>query len=88
MNEDVTFFKDTIVIETSVPYKPTGEYTNFKDTEKRLGKQTPTLLIKCLQEEQQSQFIQGFINYPITGILKDELELLNEQLQKGVITNE
>lgn len=87
-NEDVTFFKDTIVIETSVPYKPTGEYTNFKDTEKRLGKQTPTLLIKCLQEEQQTQFIQGFINYPITGILKDELDLLNEQLQKGVITNE
>lgn len=87
-NDDVTFFKDTIVIETAVPYKPTGEYTNFKDTEKRLGKQTPTLLIKCLQEEQQTQFIQGFINYPITGILKDELDLLNEQLQKGVITNE
>lgn len=86
-NEDVTFFKDTIVIENAVPYKPTGEYTNFKDTEKRLGKQTPILLIKCLQEEQQTHFIQGFINYQITGILKDELDLLNEQLQKGVITN-
>lgn len=87
-NEDVEFYKDTIVIETSVPFKPTGEYRNFKETEKRLGKQVPTLLIKCLQEEKQSQFIKGIIEYPISGILKDELDLLNTELQKGVITNE
>ena len=87
-NGDVEFYKDTIVIETSVPFKPTGEYRNFKETEKRLGKQVPTLLIKCLQEEKQQQFIQGVIEYPIKGILKDELELLNTELQKGVITNE
>lgn len=87
-NEDVEFYKDTIVIETVVPYKPTGEYNSFKETEKRLGKQVPTLLIKCLQEEKQKQFIQGIIEYPIEGILKDELELLNTELLKGVITNE
>lgn len=87
-NGEITFFKDTIVIETTVPYKPTGEYTGFTETQKRLGKQTPTLLIKCLQEEQQHHFIKGFVNYKITGILKDELNLLNEELQKGVITNE
>ena len=87
-NEDVEFYKDTIVIETVVPYKPTGEYNSFKETEKRLGKQVPTLLIKCLQEEKQKQFIQGIIEYPIDGILKDELELLNTELSKGVITNE
>lgn len=87
-NGDVTFFKDIIVIETVVPYKPTGEYSSFKETEKRLGKQTPLLLIKCLQEEQQHHFIKGYISYPITGILKDELDLLNEELQRGVITNE
>ena len=87
-NEDVVFYKDSIVIETTVPFKPTGEYSNFKETEKRLGKQVPTLLIKCLQEEKQKQFIQGIIEYPIEGILKDELELLNTELSKGVITNE
>lgn len=87
-NEEITFFKDIIVIETTVPYKPTGEYTGFTETQKRLGKQTPTLLIKCLQEEQQHHFIKGFVNYKITGILKDELNLLNEELQKGAITNE
>ena len=87
-NEDVVFYKDSLVIETTVPFKPTGEYSNFKETEKRLGKQVPTLLIKCLQEEKQKQFIQGIIEYPIVGILKDELELLNTELSKGVITNE
>lgn len=87
-NGDVEFYKDLIVIETVVPYKPTGEYKNFKETEKRLGKQVPTLLIKCLQDEKQYHFIQGVINYPIKGILKDELDLLNTELQKGVITNE
>ena len=87
-NEDVEFYKDTIVIETSVPFKPTGEYKNFKETEKRLGKQVPTLLIKCLQEEKQQHFIQGMIEFPIEGILKDELSLLNTELSKGVITNE
>lgn len=87
-NGDVEFYKDNIVIETSVPYKPTGEYNNFKETEKRLGKQVPNLLIKCLQEEKQQNFIQGKIEYPITGILKDELDLLNDELEKGVITNE
>ena len=87
-NEEVEFYKDSIVIETVVPFKPTGEYSNFKETEKRLGKQVPTLLIKCLQEEKQKQFIQGIIEYPIKGILKDELELLNTELSKGVITNE
>ena len=85
---DVEFYKDTIVIETVVPFKPTGEYKNFKETEKRMGKQVPTLLIKCLQDERQHHFIQGVIDYPITGILKDEIELLNTELQKGVITNE
>lgn len=87
-NGDVEFYKDIIVIETSVPFKPTGEYKNFKETEKRLGKQVPTLLIKCLQEETQHNFIKGFIDYPIEGILKDELSLLNSELQKGVMTNE
>ena len=86
--DEITFYKDILVIETVVPFKPTGEYTGFKETQKRLGKQTPTLLIKCLQEEVQHHFIQGYINYQITGILKDELDLLNEQLEKGVITNE
>ena len=87
-NGDVEFYKDSIVLETSVPFKPTGDYKNFKETEKRLGKQVPTLLIKCLQEEKQYKFIQGVIEYPINGILKDELSLLNTELQKGVITNE
>ena len=87
-NGDVEFYKDSLNIETVVPFKPTGEYKNFKETEKRLGKQPPTLLIKCLQEEKQYNYIQGFIEYPIVGILKDELSLLNSELQKGVITNE
>ena len=87
-NGDIEFYKDTIVIETGVPFKPTGEYSNFKETEKRLGKQVPTLLIKCLQEEKQHHFIQGTIEYPIPGILKDELNMLNTELSKGVITNE
>ena len=87
-NGDVEFYKDSIVIETVVPFKPTGEYKNFKETEKRLGKQVPTLLIKCLQEEKQHHFIRGRVDYPITGILKDEIDLLNTELQKGVITNE
>lgn len=87
-NGDVEFYKDRLIIETVVPFKPTGEYENFKETEKRLGKQSPTLLIKCLQEEKQYNYIKGFIEYPIVGILKDELSLLNAELQKGVITNE
>ena len=87
-NGDVEFYKDSLIIETVVPFKPTGEYKNFKETEKRLGKQAPTLLIKCLQDEKQYNYIQGFIEYPIVGILKDELSLLNSELQKGVITNE
>ena len=87
-NGDDVFYKDIVVIETVVPFKPTGEYKNFKETEKRLGKQIPTLLIKCLQEETQKYFIKGVIEYPIKGILKEEFDLLNEELQKGVITNE
>lgn len=87
-NGDVEFYKDTIDIETSVPFKPTGEYSDFKEPQKRLGKQTPTLLIKCLQEEKQHHFIQGQIEYAISGILKDELSLLNQELNKGVFINE
>ena len=87
-NGDVEFYKDTIDIETSVPFKPTGEYSDFREPQKRLGKQNPTLLIKCLQEENQHNFIQGKIEYPINGILKDELDLLNQELDKGVIINE
>lgn len=87
-NGDVEFYKDTINIETSVPFKPTGEYSNFREPQKRLGKQSPTLLIKCLQEEKQHLFIQGKIEYAISGILKDELSLLNQELDKGVIINE
>lgn len=87
-NGEVEFYKDNIYIETSVPFKPSGEYSNFKEPQKRLGKQVPTLLIKCLQEEKQHQFIQGKIEYAISGILKDELSLLNQELERGVFTNE
>lgn len=87
-NGDVEFYKDNIVIETSVPYKPTGEYSNFKEVTKRLGKQIPTLIIKCLQEEKQHHFIQGKIDFPIANILKDELTMLNQELERGVIVNE
>lgn len=87
-NGDVEFYKDSIDIETSVPFKPTGEYSDFKEPQKRLGKQAPTLLIKCLQEEKQQHFIRGKIEYAIGGILKDELDLLNQEIEKGVITNE
>lgn len=85
---DVEFYKDNVYIETSVPFKPSGEYSNFREPQKRLGKQVPTLLIKCLQKEKQQQFIQGKIEYPISGILRDELDLLNQELEKGVIINE
>lgn len=87
-NGDHTIYKGSFDIGSDLPYKPTGNFANYSKTETRLSNDPPLLIIKCSQIIKQNKVIKGLIQSEITGILKDELELLNTLTEQGVITNE
>ena len=87
-NGDHNIYKGSFDIGSDLPYKPTGAYANYSKTETRLANDPPLLIIKCSQIIRQNTVIKGTIKSEITGILKNELELLNTLTEQGVITNE
>ena len=87
-NGDHTIYKSMFDIGSDLPYKPTGDFANYSKTETRLSNDPPLLIIKCSQIVRQNEVIKGTIKSEITGILKNELELLNTLTEQGVITNE
>lgn len=87
-NGDHNIYKGSFDIGSDLPYKPTGDYANYSKTETRLSNDTPLLIIKCSQIIRQNKVIKGTIKSEITGILNDELELLNTLTEQGVIIDE
>ena len=87
-NGDFNIYKGAFNLESALPYKPTGEFSGYAKTETRLSNDTPLLIIKCSQIIKQNEVIKGTIKSEITGILKNELELLNTLTEQGVVTNE
>lgn len=87
-NGDHNIYKGSFDIGSDLPYKPTGDFANYSKTETRLANDPPLLIIKCSQIIRQNNFIKGTIKSEITGILKNELELLNTLTEQGVIVDE
>lgn len=88
-NGDYNIYKGSFNLASDVPFKPTGEFSNYSKTENRLCNDFPTLIIKCSQKiSKQDVVIKGRIVNTIQGILKAELELLNTMTESGVIINE
>lgn len=88
-NGDYNIYKGTFNLASDVPFKPTGEFSNYSKTENRLSNDTPLLIIKCSQKINKQDFIiKGKIVNTIQGILKSELELLNTMTENGVIIDE
>lgn len=87
-DEVETLFKNVITIGIKVPFKPTGIIGGFSEPIIRLASETPKLFIKGMKETVKGNYIQGKIKEPIKRILKNELDILNELLNKGVFINE
>ena len=86
-NGDYNIYKGKFNLESSLPYKPTGELASYTNPETRLSNDVPLLIIKCSQIIKQDDLINGIIESEIKGILKTELELLNSLTEKGVLIN-
>lgn len=87
-NGDYNIYKGSFNLASDVPFKPTGEFSNYSKTESRLSNDVPLLIIKCSQVVKQEFIIKGKLVNNIQGILKSELELLNTLTENGVIINE
>ena len=87
-NGQYNIYKGRFSLESDLPYKPTGEFANYKKSETRLSNDYPLLIIKCSQIIKQNEVIKGLIESEIKGILKSELELLNSLTERGVLINE
>lgn len=86
-NGEFNIYKGKFNLGSDLPYKPTGEFSNYKKTETRLYNDIPLLIIKCSQIVKQDVIIKGLIESEIKGILKSELELLNSLTERGVLIN-
>jgi len=86
-DEEKTLYKNIISLGVVIPYKPTGELSNFKDTQTRLAYEQPKLYIKGVGKSVKGNYLRGFIKTP-NNILKDELNLLNNLLNEGVFIND
>lgn len=87
-NGQYNIYKGRFNLESDLPYKPTGEFANYKKSETRLSNDYPLLIIKCSQIIKQNEVIKGLIETEVKGILKSELELLNSLTERGVLINE
>lgn len=87
-NGQYNIYKGRFSLESDLPYKPTGEFANYKKLETRLSNDYPLLIIKCSQIIKQNEVIKGLIESEVKGILKSELELLNNLTERGVLINE
>lgn len=82
-------YKTSFDIGINTPYKPTGVLQNYSNTDKRLGVEPPKMIIRGrVKVSNKGNYIKGSIKEPIKDILKDELILLNELLNKGVFIND
>lgn len=86
-DEEKIIYKNIISIGVEIPYKPSGELSNYKDVETRLAYEEPKLYIKGVGKSVKGNYLRGFIKAP-KNILKDELDLLNNLLNEGVIIND
>lgn len=87
-DEVETLYKNVITIGIKVPFRPTGAFESFSEPVVRLANEQPKLFIKGLNKTVKGNYIQGKIDEPINTILKDELNILNELLNKGVFIND
>lgn len=87
-NGDFNIYKSIFNIKSKLPFKPTGEIANFRESETRLISETPKLIIKCNKVITQDKIIKGIVKSQIKGILKSELDLLNSITEKGILINE
>lgn len=86
-DEEKILYKNIISLGVEIPYKPTGELKNYKDTGTRLAYEEPKLYIKGVGKSIKGNYLRGFIKTP-SNILKDELDLLNNLLNEGVFIND
>ena len=86
-NNDI-IFSNIVSIGVKYPFKPTGELSNFTEPSTRLSYSKPKMFITGVGKSIKGNFIKGFIKEPIKNILKNELDILNSLLEKGVFLNE
>ena len=86
-DEEKILYKNIISLGVEIPYKPTGELSNYRDTQTRLAYEEPKLYIKGVGKSVKGNYLRGFIKAP-NNILKDELNLLNNLLNEGVFIND
>lgn len=86
-NNDI-IFSNIVSIGVKYPFKPTGELSNFTEPSTRLSYNKPKMFITGVGKSIKGNYIKGFIKEPIENILKNELDILNSLLEKGVILNE
>lgn len=86
-DEEKILYKNIISLGVEMPYKPTGELSNYRDTQTRLAYEEPKLYIKGVGKSVKGNYLRGFIKAP-NNILKDELNLLNNLLNEGVFIND
>lgn len=86
-DEEKILYKNIISLGVEMPYKPTGELSNYKDTQTRLAYEEPKLYIKGVGKSVKGNYLKGFIEIP-NNILKDELDLLNSLLNEGVFIDD
>ncbi len=83
-----TLYKDIVSLGVKVPYKPTGEVANFSEPNTRLVLNEPKMYIKTRQLTEKTNFLKGYVKLGFSDILKEELEILNNLIEKGVYINE
>jgi len=86
-DEEKILYKNIVSLGVEMPYKPTGELSNYRDTQTRLAYEEPKLYIKGVGKSVKGNYLRGFIKAP-DNILKDELNLLNNLLNEGVFIND
>ena len=86
-DDEKILYKNIISLGVEIPYKPNGQLAGFRDVQTRLAYEEPKLYIKGVGKSVKGNYLKGFIKAP-NNILKEELDLLNNLLNEGVLISD
>lgn len=87
-DEVETLYKNVMMVGVRIPYNPLGEINSISPPDVRLSNEVPKLFIKGLKTPIKSNYIKGSIDNTIDIMLKEEINIINELLNKGVFIND
>lgn len=88
-NEIGILYKNSFNIGVKIPYRTSGQLMGYSEPDSRLANEDPKLILTGLKQSIGGNYLKGSISLKTQkDILKNELELIEQLVQNGILISE